>query len=212
MASVKRRTEKQAAQNRVERRKEKTRRLLIEGARGLFYEKGLHLTKVEDITERADVGKGTFYRYFETKEVLVQEILQEGFDILLSRLRDALQSTDCDNSMAQALIGAQVRFYLQHPDYLLLFHQVRGSLRMSALSEKALRGVYNGYLARLAEMVHPALPGAAGSAHTAQELAMALSAFTSGLLIDHLFFDKGGVHVRRKEIQTQLERSIQALI
>ena len=198
--------------SRVERRKERTRRLLIEGARGLFYEKGLYLTKVEDITERADVGKGTFYRYFETKEVLVQEILQEGFDILLARLEKALQSADCDSSMAQTLISAQLRFYLQHPDYLLLFHQVRGSLRMNSPSVKELRAVYNGYLARLAEIVHPVVHGAARSANSAQELAMALSAFTSGLLIDHLFFDKGGVHASRKAIQTQLERSIQALI
>jgi len=39
-----------------------------------------------------------------------------------------------------------------------------------------------------------------------------VSAFTSGLLIDHLLFDKGDVRGRREALQTQLERSIQALI
>ncbi len=57
----------QAPSSRIERRREKTRRLLIEVALGLFYEKGIYRTKIEDITERADIGKGTFYQYFETK-------------------------------------------------------------------------------------------------------------------------------------------------
>lgn len=37
----------------------------------LFQEKGVEGTKVEDITERADVSKGTFFNYFDSKhEVL----------------------------------------------------------------------------------------------------------------------------------------------
>ena len=59
---------------RVERRKEKTHRVLSEVALGLFYEKSIYWTKIEDITQGADVGKGTFYQYFETKEALIQEL------------------------------------------------------------------------------------------------------------------------------------------
>jgi len=186
--------------------------MLIEGALELFYEKGLHWTKVEDITERADVGKGTFYRHFETKEALIQEILQQGFDALLARIQEAVQSPAPNGSPAHAVIQAQLSFYLQHPEYLLLFHQVRGLLQMRSESVKELRDVYNGYLARLALIVRPALGGTTRPISSARELAMALSAFTSGLLIDHLLFDKGDVRGRRDTLQAQLERSIQALM
>ena len=37
-------------------------------ALGLFAERGFMETTVEDVTEAADVGKGTFFNYFPTKE------------------------------------------------------------------------------------------------------------------------------------------------
>jgi len=199
------------SQSRVERRKEKTRRMLIAGALELFHEKGMHWTKVEDITERADVGKGTFYRHFETKEALIQEVLQEGIEILLGQVQEALQSAEPQDSMAQTVIGAQLDFFLQHPEYLMLFHQIRGSLQMNSQSVKELRDVYSGYLARLAMVVRPAVH-ASPSGSSAREVAMALSTFTSELLIDHLLFDKGDVRGRRDALQAQLERSIHALM
>lgn len=53
--------------SRVEKRKAKTNRRLLEVARQLFSEKGIYWAKVEDITETADFGKGTFYKYFDSK-------------------------------------------------------------------------------------------------------------------------------------------------
>ena len=50
--------------NRAQRRAQGTRARLLAAARARFNEKGLDATTVEDITERADVGKGTFYRHF----------------------------------------------------------------------------------------------------------------------------------------------------
>jgi len=196
---------------RVERRKEKTRRTLIECALGLFYEKGLHWTKVEDITERADVGKGTFYRHFATKEMLIQEILQVGFDALLARVKDTMNTGEPKGSIAQEVVRAQLDFYLQYPQYLLFFHQVRGLLQLRAQPVKELRDLYNDYLARLALIMRPMLNDTGCPPGSERDLAMAMSAFTSGLLVDHLLFDEDGIRGHRERLQDQLERSIQAL-
>ncbi len=66
----------QATPSRVERRKERTRRALLAVALELFHQKGIYWTKIEDITERADIGKGTFYQHFETKEDLLEVLLE----------------------------------------------------------------------------------------------------------------------------------------
>ena len=50
--------------DRRERRKEETRRLILETAMKLFEKKGVFATTVEEITETADIGKGTFFNYF----------------------------------------------------------------------------------------------------------------------------------------------------
>src|ERR1700758_3160527 len=54
--------------DRRERRRVETRERLYRCALELFGERGYLETTVEDITEAADVGKGTFFNYFTTKE------------------------------------------------------------------------------------------------------------------------------------------------
>ena len=53
---------------RRERRQVQTRERLMRCALRLFAERGFADTSIEDITEAADVGKGTFFNYFPTKE------------------------------------------------------------------------------------------------------------------------------------------------
>ena len=50
------------------RRSRETRERLFQAALRLFAERGYLATTVEDITEAADVGKGTFFNYFPSKE------------------------------------------------------------------------------------------------------------------------------------------------
>ena len=62
-------------------RGEATRRRILNAAEREFGEKGFHLASVSSITTRANVGQGTFYIYFRTKEdcfaTLVREIGHE---------------------------------------------------------------------------------------------------------------------------------------
>ncbi len=199
--------------SRVERRKEKTRRVLIEVALGLFYEKGIYWTKIEDITEQADIGKGTFYQYFETKEALLQALLQEGLNALLTRIAEAVQVVSPGPKVLSKAVEAQLDFYLENPEYLLLFHQVRGLLQLTSGPVKGLRDVYDSYLDRLGEILSQVGIPKDNPSAWARELAMAVSAYTSGLLTYHLLFDTTGDFKRRREdIQAQLERSIRAIL
>ncbi len=61
--------------SRRERRKEQTYRRLLEASESLFQSKGFDATTVEEIAEAADVAKGTFFNYFESKDSLLSAIL-----------------------------------------------------------------------------------------------------------------------------------------
>lgn len=54
--------------DRRQRRSAEIRERLFRAALGLFAKKGFAETTVEDITEAADVGKGTFFNYFPSKD------------------------------------------------------------------------------------------------------------------------------------------------
>jgi AcrR family transcriptional regulator len=65
------------APNRFERRRERTRQDLLAAAATVLAEKGLHETKVSDIARAADVGVGTFYLHFPTKEALFDAVVED---------------------------------------------------------------------------------------------------------------------------------------
>lgn len=62
--------------SRRERKKQETRQRLMEAALRLFHEHGYDATTVEQIAEAADVAKGTFFNYFETKEMLLPALFE----------------------------------------------------------------------------------------------------------------------------------------
>ena len=68
------------AQGRRERKKEETRRRITLAALELFHEKGFEATTVDEITERADVAKGTFFNYFPRKESVLQALSEEWME------------------------------------------------------------------------------------------------------------------------------------
>lgn len=72
--------------NRRDRRKLEIRERIVRAAVELFSSRGFSHTTVEDITETADVGKGTFFNYFPSKE----HVLGALAEIQISRLNEGL--------------------------------------------------------------------------------------------------------------------------
>ncbi|RNM11673.1 TetR/AcrR family transcriptional regulator [Nocardioides pocheonensis] len=65
--------------NRLDRRKARTRAALIRAAQTLIAEGRTHVPILE-ITQAADVGMGSFYNHFETKEQLFEAALESVLD------------------------------------------------------------------------------------------------------------------------------------
>lgn len=205
------RAQAEAPLSRVAKRKAKTNRRLLEVARQLFSEKGIYWAKVEDITESADLGKGTFYKYFDSKETIIRVVLEEGLDELLSKTEYAVREVSSDAKILSAMIATRVDFFLAYPDYLFLFHQVRGLMQLQVEAAQDLRDVYDAHLRRLAQLVKPAM--GTGGAASAREVATAIAAFTSGLLTYHVLFEGlEAIRQRRDYFVRALERSLQALV
>ena len=88
-----------SAPGRRERRQTETRERLFRAALRLFAEQGFSETTVEDITNAADVGKGTFFNYFPSKD----HILIAFSDMQLGKLRALVDD-------AQHLTGTMPQF------------------------------------------------------------------------------------------------------
>jgi AcrR family transcriptional regulator len=64
-------------QDRHTRRRERTRRKLLDAAKALFARQGVDSTRINEITDEADVGFGSFYNHFDSKEAIVEAVLSE---------------------------------------------------------------------------------------------------------------------------------------
>ncbi len=60
------------------RRKEARPQEILEAALAVFAEKGFSAARMEDISRRAGVTKGTIYLYFESKEALFKALVRES--------------------------------------------------------------------------------------------------------------------------------------
>jgi len=95
-----------APANRFERRKERTRQDLLAAAVRVLADKGFHDTKITDIATEADVGVGTFYLHFETKDALFDALV----DDTVQRLKAAVdasreQAVDAIDRMRRANVA-----------------------------------------------------------------------------------------------------------
>ncbi|MCD2175506.1 TetR/AcrR family transcriptional regulator [Rhizobium sp. C4] len=90
---------------RGERRKRETRTKLLRAAMSLMAERGLEAVAINEITEAADVGFGTFYNHFASKEEIYTCIVNWVFEAFA----DALERSLDDVSDSAEIIATSVR-------------------------------------------------------------------------------------------------------
>src|SRR5579885_1066500 len=63
--------------DRQARRRRQTRSRLIRAAAALFARRGVDSTRINEITDEADVGFGSFYNHFRSKDQIVEAVAAE---------------------------------------------------------------------------------------------------------------------------------------
>jgi AcrR family transcriptional regulator len=93
-----------------DRRVRRTRRILHEALIALILEKGYERITVQDVLDRADVGRSTFYAHFRDKEAL----LLTSFDGVRDELRQDFEAATPDQSPADPSRPAALLFAHAH--------------------------------------------------------------------------------------------------
>ena len=122
------------------RARDKARRQqeILEAAREVFFEKGIHQATVDDVAVQAEISKGTVYLYFQSKESILAHLLLEGLSILLSQLEAAYapqEPLSAEKHLRQ-LVEAYWQYSQTYPDYFrLLMALDRGRFRERVAAE-----------------------------------------------------------------------------
>lgn len=127
--------------NRLDRRKARTRAALVSAARGLLTSRDPAEVSIQEITDAADVGFGTFYNHFTSKQELfdaaVEEVIEEHgamLDKVTADLHDPAE-------VFATSVRITARFPKTHPELAKIIDRTgpRYLTSSSGLAPRALR-------------------------------------------------------------------------
>ena len=102
--------------NRFDRKREKTRVELLAAAERVIARKGYHQTRIADIATEADVGLGTFYLHFKTKNEIFIELIETGAAELRQMINDAKAGVNRVEDKLRITIGTILDAAAEKPE------------------------------------------------------------------------------------------------
>lgn len=163
-------------------RGERTAARLRDAARAVFGERGYAAARVEDVVAGAGVSHGTFYTYYENKAAVLDALIDETAAELQAVVEEPWEGPDAARAIA-TVIERFVGIFAGHAD-------VMGTWLEASAHEphfrQRLREVRDGYIARVAEQLEPALRDTGHDPHVAAAalVAMVEGYATQGLRAD----------------------------
>ncbi len=103
---------------RTDEAKRKKSEKILSTAKELFFDRGYYETTIEMITEKAGVSIGTFYVYYKNKIEIYKALQNEGLDILLVMIDEAVARPGAAASQRIAeLARTYLSYYRRYPEY-----------------------------------------------------------------------------------------------
>jgi AcrR family transcriptional regulator len=121
-----------------ERRKENTRRALVECALRLFAERGYATVTVEDICAEVDVSPRTFFRYFASKEQVLAEPITTALDVLRAEFVQTPPARSVWTGLRAALLATVEHIEAGPEEFLRAAQIVRNAPETLSSSARAL--------------------------------------------------------------------------
>jgi len=108
---AKRRPSKPKFRRRAEARKDE----VLDAALELFTEKGFAATRVDDIAQKAGISKGTIYLYFESKEALMEGLIERALSPIALKAIEVIDTVGVDPRVVFKMIGKLITERLSDP-------------------------------------------------------------------------------------------------
>ena len=83
-----------------ERKKKERKARILESSSKLFKKRGFNDTSIEDIALEADLGVGTLYNYFNSKNDILIEIIEQKLDEVIIDAKPFIHDPDPDPQLA----------------------------------------------------------------------------------------------------------------
>jgi len=146
-----------------------------------FSEKGMDATSIQDITDKADLGKGTFYRHFSSKEEIMVAIIEDSCLRLIQAIDRVMVHVETIEEALEALLHAHLCFFQENRREFLLLFQGRLLLKLERDDLSGLEQPFMIYLSQIERQIATFMPSVSGTEKMGK-IAYAVAGFVSGFL------------------------------
>jgi AcrR family transcriptional regulator len=154
------------APSRADRRRQETRERLLRAAHRVIARKGPEAATVAEITEAADVGLGTFYHHFESKDAVLEPLIESVAEATGAALDAATADLSDPAEVMATAVRHMVRRVVAEPLWGHFVLRMGGVVpdRLRPLLQRQARdlerGVASGrFVVANVDVVRAALPG-----------------------------------------------------
>lgn len=125
-------------------------RSILEAALRVFAREGLRPATVDAIAAEAELGKGTVYYYFPSKEALLEELITRLSGEYFRGLLEGAYGKSTPLEIAQGIVEQLIEHYKRKPELFHVIHMVLGE--PEPRPQKALRAFVEAHLRWLQDL------------------------------------------------------------
>ncbi len=192
-------------QNKPQKRAIKTRLKLMEAALAVFGEYGVDAATIDDITQRAGLGKGTFYRHFSDKREITTCLVEDAMTRLMGMLGKFSIKPKSVDDVLEHLLNVHYDFFLNNSDEFVLLFQGRLLLKLERKISQDMEGPFSGYLEKIESLLEPFVTVKVDIVRI-RRLACAVAGFVFG------FFSFAMIGMEGDDIETSLKPLRQSFV
>jgi AcrR family transcriptional regulator len=179
------------------------RSAILEQAIAVFAKAGYRGTDVQVIADRANVGKGTVYRYFKSKEDLFWAATYEVFSRMERSVFEAIEKVEGARAKFRAAATAYAHFFDSNPNYLELTVQDRAEFHGSG--PESHRQAHQRMIGRMAEILQQGIDAGEIRPVDPQQTTIGLGSLLYGAAIL-------GCHLQSVDMQRMTEHAVEIFL
>lgn len=111
------------------KKSQQTRMAIVQCATEIFSQREFHEVLTDDIAQRLGIGKGTIYRYFDSKEALYLAAIGEGLNGLHAAVTAVLQQDAPLGTTIEAVARTMINYFWRQRDFFVLMHRLESKLK-----------------------------------------------------------------------------------
>jgi len=188
--------------SRDKRRKINTRNKIIRASYKTFSKKGIFRATLDEITEEADVGKGTIYYHFRNKLHLASYLTKKSIEELLTYCKQEIAGIEDTQELIKKLVSAHFTFFEKKRALFNILFFIRGALHQDFESRyiRKMQIDYKKYISFLAHTLDDGIEKGAFRPFNSVNQAYVLHGTIIGFISQWIINERKGLFLDKAEV------------